>query len=237
MTLIIILHACFTANPRLFLEFNDYYLKILVYGYNFVCLVVIAYGKWTISFCSKSFIYKISKKLNVDILDSSLTVYKGGLKFPLFLCMLSALSVLISKIIVNRKKIKNMFMCKFSCFNKKQATNGEENVANMISTTERNTDDSARKIYQSSGHSLDTIGFSILASILGFIIFVRLLMSLDFEEDYQKLVTAIYVWSNSALERILGPSLPVYWLLRKEHSRDFVIRKVQHFLQKYFNTG
>ncbi len=61
VTLIIILHACFTANPRLFLEFNDYYLKILVYGYNFVCLVVIAYGKWTISFCSKSFIYKISE--------------------------------------------------------------------------------------------------------------------------------------------------------------------------------
>ena len=236
LILIIILHAGLTASPRFFLDMDDNYLKILVYGYNIIGLVVIFYGKWAASFCARSFIYRISKKLDLDSLENSLTVYEEGSKFTLFLCLFAASTVLISKLIVNMNKIKSCFVCKRDD-NYAGAANGEDVITNITSNTQRNEEDSTKKMFHDSGYNLDAVGLYFLVTTFCFIIFVRLLMNLDLEEDYEKLVKAIYDWSNSALERSFGSSLPLYWLLRKEHSRAFVKRKIERFFQKYFNTG
>ncbi len=58
---------------------------------------------------------------------------------------------------------------------------------------------------------------------------MRIMMKLKVNENFQ-LLEIIYKWSNLAVERAFGASLPIYWLLRKEHSRAYARRRIYHFL-------
>ena len=58
---------------------------------------------------------------------------------------------------------------------------------------------------------------------------MRIMMKLKVNENFQ-LLEIIYKWSNLAVERAFGASLPIYWLLRKEHSRAYARRRIYQFL-------
>ena len=60
---------------------------------------------------------------------------------------------------------------------------------------------------------------------------MRIIMKFKATESL-KLLKVIYKWSNLAVERAFGASLPVpiYWLLRKKHSRAYAMRKIYQFL-------
>lgn len=84
---------------------------------------------------------------------------------------------------------------------------------------------------------VDMVSLYSLTAVLCFIIFVKLIMNLEMKEEHMKILSAIYHWTNIVLDRAIGSSVPLYWLLRKENSRAFVERKVTHFFIKYFKTG
>ena len=72
--LIIMLHACFTAYPSTFLNWNENVLKIVIYIFNLVCLVLFALEKWTESFCGKILNSQLTKKLKLEV---DIVLYKG----------------------------------------------------------------------------------------------------------------------------------------------------------------
>ncbi len=77
--------------------------------------------------------------------------------------------------------------------------------------------------------NLDAIGlYTIISSIL-FIITLRTLMRYRVHEEFEFL-EEMYKWFNLAIERAFGATLPIYWLLRKDHSRDYAARKMNQFL-------
>ena len=232
MILIIILYSLFTIQPRIFIDCDDFHFKTFVSGFNAICLFIILYGKWTVSFCGKSLLYKISKSFGDEILDKDFKIYEEGSKFAIALCILACFAVLLSRLIIliRRKSIPiNKYQVNLSA--------DESNTRNNEANSNRNIPTQNNVPQNAMDYNLDTIGLLVLVIIFCFIIFVRHLMNLDLKEDHKILVVSIYDWSNTALERAFGSTLPLYWLLRKEHSRAFVMRKINHFFLNNYDTG
>ena len=77
--------------------------------------------------------------------------------------------------------------------------------------------------------NLDTIGLYTIISSIIVVITLRILMRYRVHEEFEFL-EEMYKWSNLAIERAFGATLPIYWLLRKEHSRAYAARKMNQFL-------
>ena len=83
---------------------------------------------------------------------------------------------------------------------------------------------------------VDILSVYLLTALLCCIIFVRLIMNLELKEEHKQIVSTLYNWTNTVISRLIGSSVPLYWLIRKEDSRLFVKRKLQHIFLKYTGT-
>ena len=84
---------------------------------------------------------------------------------------------------------------------------------------------------EESGYNLDIVGLYIIAAYIFIIIGMRTLIKLNIQENFPFL-NVIYKWSNLAAERSFGATLPLYWLLRKNHSRLYTARKIKQAIDK-----
>ena len=172
LVLIIILHAGFTAYPQLFLESDDSILKIFIFTFNITVMIFFAFEKWTQSFCGKPLIHKISNKLSLDISDVNLGIYNEGSWLALCLCLLAALSVMLSRIVS---------FCKHSprviprIETKKILKDGETDNEHSEETS------------TNGSYNLDAVGLYMIVATLVFILSVRLLLNVDMNETLKKL--------------------------------------------------
>ena len=94
-----------------------------------------------------------------------------------------------------------------------------------------NSTPSNTKSSEEESYNLDIIGLYLIAGFIFIIIGMRTLIKLKIQEKFPFL-DVIYKWSNLAAERSFGASLPLYWLLRKNHSRLFTVRKIKQAVAK-----
>ena len=178
VVLIIILHAGFTAYPRLFLESDDSNMKIFIYSFNVASMVIFAYEKWTWSFCGKALIHKITNKLSLDIDEDKVMLYNEGSWLSLCLCSLAGISVLLSKIVSFCRHSPRVIPC---IVTKKVVKEDEANNENQEGSRTNGSDQ------DSGSYNLDAVGMYMIVTTLVFIIFVRLLMNMDMNETIKKL--------------------------------------------------
>ena len=250
LVLIILFHTCFKTFPISFLSWNELYLRLFTYSFNMACIITFALEQWTQTFCGKILILQITMKLNLKIDGGSVVVYKGGPKLSLALCVLAGMSVLVSKLLICCRKNSNRVQPSTAVNLDETPIKNDKNEPNAINLpnvneTTVNIEDTlsvkdlplkkkARNppCDDAGSYNLDTVGFYMIITILCFILIVRILKVLDLEEKYKQIFTNIFNWSSLAVERVFGASLPLYWLLRKGHSRSYAKRKANSlFLQ------
>ena len=77
-------------------------------------------------------------------------------------------------------------------------------------------------------------GLNILIAI--FIVFFALKFLRKFESIDKDTYLYISLWFNLNLGKLIDTLLPLYWLLRKHHSKDYAIRKIQIFKDSIIQT-
>ena len=257
LVLIIMFHSCFKTYPILFLSWNELFLCLFIYSFNIVCIIIFALEQWTETFCGKILILQIRMKLDLDIDEGSVIEYRGGPKLSLVLCVLAGMSVFVSKFLICCKNTSKRVNPPTAVnLDATSPTKNERTVPNNIqlqnvnNKTTVNIEDtlSMKDLQQeerartppgveAGSYNLDAVGFYMIITILCFILIVRILKVLDLEEKYKQIFTSIFNWSSLAVERVFGASLPLYWLLRKGHSRSYAKRKVDSLflqLKEYF---
>ncbi len=92
---------------------------------------------------------------------------------------------------------------------------------------------------ETANYNLDAVGLCVIIASLFFMGIIRFLKNMDLEENSKTVVAFLYDWLHLAIERAFGASLPLYFLLRKDHSKAYAKRKLVGFLSKYvvFKSG
>ena len=79
------------------------------------------------------------------------------------------------------------------------------------------------------------VGFNI---IIGYIILLKVLKTLsnlEIQGIDKSSLEKLYIWVNYVANRLVNDFLPIYWLLRKRHSREFAKRKLAIWKERAFS--
>ena len=144
----------------------------------------------------------------------------------------------IEELILNPNKTESSHLDNFNLSSNNtiyiNRTSTKTNEKNTRYETEQNN--TVDKQNGSFDYNLDYVGLCIIISCIVIMLTIRMLPRLELLKDMKEELEVLYQWSQVAIERAFGASLPLYWLLRKEHSRTFAERKISQFLHYQYQS-
>ena len=108
-------------------------------------------------------------------------------------------------------------------------------VSDATAANDNNTEDvrNDHDHVETANYNLDAVGLCVIIVSIFFMGIIRFLKNMDLEENWKTVVAFLYDWLHLAIERAFGASLPLYFLLRKDHSKAYAKRKLVGFISKY----
>ena len=79
------------------------------------------------------------------------------------------------------------------------------------------------------------VGFNIIIGYLILLKVLKTLSNLEIQGIDKSSLEKLYIWVNYVANRLVNDFLPIYWLLRKRHSREFAKRKLAIWKERAFS--